>query len=205
MDIQVQDLIDKIKKDGVTAAESQAAEIIKKANDEAKQIIANAESKALEAQKNAKAEAERLEKASVAAIAQAGRNLIISFRDGIEKELAAIVSSEVAASYNADVLKGLIPEVVKAWAVKSEADSIDVLLSEKDCKALTDAFKSALKDKVSKGLEIKPDASLSAGFKIACKDGSAYYDFSADAVSDLFASYLNPKVAEILKKAVAEG
>ena len=71
MDIQLQELIDKIKKDGVTAAEKTAAEIVEKAQKEADSKIAAAEKKAEELIKNAKAEIERLEKASNDAVTQA--------------------------------------------------------------------------------------------------------------------------------------
>ena len=46
MDVQLQELIDKIKKDGVTAAEKEAAKIIADAEKKADSITKNAEEKA---------------------------------------------------------------------------------------------------------------------------------------------------------------
>lgn len=201
MDVQLQELIDKIKKNGVAAAESSAAEIIADAEKRAAAIISEAERKAEEAEKKAKAEAERLEKASIDAIKQAGRNSILSFRDGINAELSAIVQAETAKAYNADMLKTLIPEVVKSWTSNADASSVAILLSEKDLDALSKNFASALKAEIEKGLEIKSDANLDAGFRIGTKDGSAYYDFSAESVAALFSAYLNPKTAQIMKDA----
>ena len=201
MDVQLQELIDKIKKNGVAAAESSAAEIIADAEKRAAAIISEAERKAEEAEKKAKAEAERLEKASIDAIKQAGRNSILSFRDGINAELSAIVAAETANAYNADMLKTLIPDVVKAWTSNADASSVAVLLSEKDLDALSKNFAAALKAEIDKGLEIKSDAALDAGFRIGTKDGAAYYDFSAESVAALFSAYLNPKTAQIMKDA----
>ncbi len=201
MDVQLQELIDKIKKNGVAAAESSAAEIIADAEKRAAAIISEAERKAEEAEKKAKAEAERLEKASIDAIKQAGRNSILSFRDGINAELSAIVEAETAKAYNADMLKTLIPDVVKAWTSNADASSVAVLLSEKDLDALSANFAAALKAEIDKGLEIKSDAALDAGFRIGTKDGAAYYDFSAESVAALFSAYLNPKTAQIMKDA----
>ena len=144
-----------------------------------------------------------MEKASEDAIAQAGRNLIISFRDGINKELSAIVNSETEKAMDKDLLKKLIPETVKAWSANPDADDVSVLLPAKDLKALETSLKTALKAKISKGLVIKSDASLSAGFRIGSKNGSAFYDFSAEEVAALFSAYLNPKTTEIMKKAAA--
>ena len=201
MDVQLQELIDKIKKNGVAAAESSAAEIIADAEKRAAAIISEAERKAEEAEKKAKAEAERLEKASIDAIKQAGRNSILSFRDGINAELSAIVEAETAKAYDADMLKTLIPDVVKAWTSNADASSVAVLLSEKDLDALSKNFASALKAEIDKGLEIKSDAALDAGFRIGTQDGAAYYDFSAESVAALFSAYLNPKTAQIMKDA----
>jgi len=201
MDVQLQELIDKIKKDGVGAAEASAQAIIADAEKRAEAIVAEAERKASESEKKAKAEAERLEKASIDAIKQAARNTILSFRDGINAELSALVQSETAKAYDDKLLKTLIPEVVKEWVKNPEASSISVLLSEKDTAALSSNLTAALKGEIAKGLEIKADSSLDAGFRISTKDGAAFYDFSAESVAALFSAYLNPKTAQIMKDA----
>lgn len=204
MDDQLQSLIDKIKKEGVASAETSAAQIIAEAEKKAAQIIADAKSQADGIVKEAKAESERLEKSSEDAIKQAGRNLLISFRDGITSEFKKIIEAETATAYSKELLEKLIPETVKTWADKSEVNNLSLLLSEKDLAALEAGLKSALKDEISKGLEIKPDKTLSNGFRIGLKDGSAFYDYSAESVAELFSAYLNPRVAAILKQAASE-
>lgn len=203
MDIQLQELVEKIKKDGVASAESAARKIVAEAEKKAAAIVSDAEARADSIVKTAKAETERMEKASEDAIAQAGRNLIISFRDGIVRELSAIVSSETEKAMDKDLLKKIIPETVKAWASRSDSSDLTVLLPPKEVKALEAGLKAALKSKISKGLEIKSDASLSAGFRIGTKNGAAFYDFSAEEVASLFSSYLNPRLTELMKKAAA--
>lgn len=203
MDVQLQELIDKIKKDGVASAESASATIIAEAEKKAAQIVAEAEEKAGNILKNAKAETERMEKSSKDAIAQAGRNLLISFRDGVTISLDALIKKEVSKAYDSNMLKTLIPETVKTWASKGE-DDLSVLLSEKDLATLEAGFTSSLKAEIANGLEIKSDSSISSGFKVGVQDGAAFYDFSAEAVAELFASYLNPVTAKILKEAASE-
>ncbi len=205
MDIQLQELIDKIKKDGVASAEAKAQEIIAEAEKKAASIISSAEEKADSIIKSGKAETERMEKASIDAIRQAGRNLLISFRDGVNAQLSALITTETSKVYNADMLKTLIPETVKAWASKDDVNSLSVLLSEKDLKELEKDLGAALKEQINSGLEIKLDNSLTKGFRIGTKDGSAFYDFSAESVADLFSAYLNPKTSAIMKEAAKEG
>ena len=186
MDVQLQELIDKIKKDGVASAEASAAEILADAEKKARAVVSDAEQKAEGIIKNAKAETERMEKASEDAIAQAGRNMILSFRDSLIAELDRIIKTETA----------------KAYSKEPDAEELSVLLSEKDLKELESALTSALKDEIAKGLVLKSDKTLAAGFRIGVKDGRAFYDYSSDSLAELFAAYVNPRTAAILKGAV---
>ncbi|MDR1785589.1 MAG: V-type ATP synthase subunit E, partial [Spirochaetaceae bacterium] len=134
-------------------------------------------------------------------IEQAGRNLVLSFRDSVCAQLAAVVAAKTEKAYSPEALAALVPATVKAWAKNPEAESLAVLLSPKDLDALEGAFKSSLGAELSRGLELKADPSLASGFRIGSKDGSAYYDYSAESVAALFSSYLNPRVSAIMKDA----
>ena len=204
MDVQLQELIDKIKKDGVASAEAEAAKIVEASEKKAESIIADAQEKAAEIIKNAKAETERMEKASEEAIVQAGRNMLLSFKDSLVNELDGLVKSETEKAESKDVLAKLIPETVKAWSKNADASELSVLLSAKDLKALEAGLTSELKAEIAKGLEINPDKPLSAGFRIGVKNGAAFYDYSAESLAEMFAAYLNPKVAALLKVAAKD-
>ena len=90
MDIQLQELIDKIKLDGVATAEEEAAKIISEAENLHRHRARGRKNAARNIEK-AKLEAERLEKASVDAIAQASRNVLLTFRENVVKELNALL------------------------------------------------------------------------------------------------------------------
>ena len=204
MDVQLQELIDKIKKDGVASAENEAAKIVAEAEKNAEKIIADAQEKADEIVKNAKAETERMEKASEEAIIQAGRNMLLSFKESIISELDGLIKTETENAQTKEILAKLIPETVKAWSKNADASELSVLLSEKDLKSLESSLVSELKDEISKGLEIKPDKTRAYGFRIGVKNGAAYYDYSAESLSEMFAAYLNPKVAALIKIAAKD-
>ena len=201
MDIQLQELIDKIKKDGVANAEQTAAQIIAEAEKKANSIIEDAQKKSDDMVKNAKSEISRLEKASEDAITQACRNMLLGFQDSLISKLDSIIQVETEKVFSGDVLKNLVSETVKAWSKNTDASELSVLLSEKDCVELESGLKSALKTEIQNGLEVKTDKTLSSGFRIGVKNGAAYYDYSAESVAELFAAYLNPRVAEIMKNA----
>ena len=204
MDVQLQELIDKIKKDGVASAEKESAKIIAASEKKAEAIIADAEAKAAEIIKSAQSETKKMEKASEEAIVQAGRNMLLSFKDALINEFDGLVKDGTEKALSKDVLTKLVPETVKAWAKNSDASELSVLLSDKDLKALEKSLKTTLKAEIKKGLEIKPDKTLTAGFRIGVKNGAAFYDYSADALSEMFAAYLNPKVAALLKVAAKD-
>lgn len=201
MDVQLQELIDKIKRDGVAVAENSASEMISNAEKEAKRIIDNAKREAENIINQAKEEANRFEKSSEDSIKQASRNLLLQFRDSVTKELSSIVNETISDSISKDSLEKLIPEIIKEWTKKSDAKDISVLLSEKDLQTLESSFKNSLKNEISQGLTLKVDNSLSKGFRVGIKDGAAFYDFSAETVAELFSAYLNPKVSALMKEA----
>lgn len=201
MDTHIEELIDRIKKDGVAAAESTASEKIAQAQKEADKIILDAKEEADKIIKQAKDETARLEKASEDAIRQAGRNLLLSFRESIEKEVAVLINDKISESYSNDLLVKLIPDVVKEWVKNTSADDLSVLLNEKDLNDIESGLRNALKAEIEKGLSLKIDNSISRGFRIGVKNGAAFYDYSAESVADLFSAYLNPRVAALMKEA----
>jgi V/A-type H+-transporting ATPase subunit E len=201
MDIQLQELIDKIKRDGIETASREAARLASQAEDEAKRIVELAKKEAESLVSRAKSDAERFEKAGTAALEQASRNLVLAFKGEIQGLLDKLVEQGVAASYGEDTLKAALPDLIKSWAGGKEG-AFDVILPEDQLSKLEAFFREKLSAELSKGVELKSDRSLAAGFRIANKDGSAYYDFSAEAVAELLSAYLNPRLAGILKSAV---
>ncbi|MBE6596640.1 MAG: V-type ATP synthase subunit E [Ruminococcaceae bacterium] len=201
MEIQLQELIDQIKKDGVEAAESEAEAILTAAKAEAEKIISEAKAEAGKLLSEAKAENDRMVKSSEAAIRQAGRNLLISFRESVTRELNAIVSENVTTVYSSETLSKLIVKAVESWTSQPNAEDVTVILNEDDLNALEETLMAALKEKLLGGATLRSSDSLDGGFRISAGNGGAYYDYSAEAVVDMLSNYLSPKVTELLKEA----
>ena len=201
MEIQLQELIAQIKKDGVDAAEDQAATIINDAKAQAEKIIADAQAQADKILQNAKTENEKMVRSGEDAIRQAGRNLLISFRESIAKELRAITGDAIDAAYTQEKLSGLILSVVESWTKDPENENLTVILNEQDLAALESTLLAALKEKMLQGITLKTSDNFDGGFRIAVQDGSAYYDYSSEAVVDMLSGYLSPRVVQLLKEA----
>ncbi len=201
MEVQLQELIEQIKKDGAQAAEAEATAIVEEAKSEAEKIIADAQAQANRILADAKAETERMTKSGEDAIRQAGRNLLISFRESVTRELKAIVGENVTAVYSSDALAELIVSIVESWAKMPDAEDITVILNTQDLNKLEETLLAALKGKMLKGVTLKANDQFDGGFRIAANNGGVCYDYSPEAVVDMLSNYLSPKVTELLKEA----
>ena len=201
MEIQLQELIEQIKKDGVAVAEEEAKSIVEAAQTEAQKIIADAQAQADKILANAKIENERMVKSSEDAIRQAGRNVLISFRESVLREFNAVISENVNMVYSSDALAELIIKIVEKMALNSDIEDIEIVLNETDATKLQDLLLSDMKARMIKGVTLKPNNNFDGGFRISVNNGSAYYDYSTEAVVDMLSNYLSPKVTELLKEA----
>ncbi len=201
MEIQLQELIEQIKKDGVDVAETQAEAILASAKAEAEKIISDAQVQAEKIIADAKSENAKTVKSGEDAIRQAGRNLLISFRESVTRELKAIVSDTVNEIYSSDAFVKLIVSAIESWSAKPEAEDISVILNSSDLAKLEEALLAELKEKITGGITLKANDNFDGGFRISVNNGAVYYDYSAEAVTDMLSNYLSPKVTALLKEA----
>ena len=200
MDIRVQELLDKIKRDGVESAQADAAKILSDAEAKRAIIVAAAEKEARAIVDEAKADAQRSADAGRAALVQASRDLLLAFKGQIDEMLSVIVKSRVEAAFDADTVKKALPAILEAWA-KDGRDELSVLLPEGDLRSLEAYFKDKLGAALKKGVELRPLKDTKSGFRIVEKGGAAYYDFSATAVADMLGAYLNSRLASAVAEA----
>lgn len=201
MEIQLQELIEQIKKDGVEAVESEAASIIASANAEAEKIISAANEKAEKILLDAKAENARLVSSSEDAIRQAGRNLLISFRESVARELCAVAGENIAKALSSEAVAELIAKVVESLSANAGEGELSVLLNSKDMQVLESALLAELKARLLAGVTLKANDSFIGGFRVTTDNGRVYYDYSAEAVTEMLSGYLNPRVTALMKEA----
>ena len=200
MEIQLQELIDQIRQDGVAAAQAQADSIVEAAKKQAEAILSDAQARADGLAAQARAENERLVRASEEAIRQAGRNLLISFRESVCRELAALVNSKVEQAYSSDEFGQILARALESWAARPDAGELTVLLNGEDLEKLEGMLLAELKDHMRAGVTLQASDRFDGGFRIAAGDGGIVYDFSAPAVVDMLSNYLSPRVTELLKE-----
>ena len=201
MEVQLRELIEQIKKDGVAVAEAEAKAILDAAEAEAQRIIADARSQADQLLANAKAENERIVRSGEDAIRQAGRNLLLSFRESVTRELKAVLGEHVAVAYSATALSQLILKIVAQWAMAPDVEEMTVILSSEELQELESLLLSGMKEKMITGVTLQASDRFDGGFRIAVNNGNVYYDYSAEAVVEMLSNYLSPKIMELMKEA----
>ena len=199
MDVQLKELIDKIKIDGVKSAEENAAKIIADAEARAAGIVETAKKEAQTIRERAKADADRAERSGKEALRQAGRDLLLTLRGEIETLFNKVVRSEASAVLDESRMAEAVAAAINILA-EDEPGQLEVLIPSETWDSIERGLRSKLSAELSAGTEIKPFREISAGFRISMKDGSAFYDFSDAEIASMLGRYLNPRLAELLSE-----
>ncbi len=197
MEVKLENLIERLKSEGVEGAQKRAAEIIADAEKRAAEITAAAEKRAQEMLAKAEAEAEQFRKNSELAVRQAARDGELLFKSRVLALLDSIFKHQVKQALQPEVLKELILKVVEKWAADGKAQ---VLVSEADAEKLEALLFSGLSEALKKGITLQPSRFVSGGFQIGLQNGNVYYDFTDESLFEVLRSFLNPRLNELLSK-----
>ena len=102
------------------------------------------------------------------------------FKTEVQAEFEKILSAKIENNLSDAALGKLIHAVVSDEDVKNYA----VEVSE-----VNDSLKAELAEEIKNGLEIRPTKGVRAGFRLAAKDGSGYFDCSDDEIMQMLMPY----------------
>ncbi len=197
MTMELKNLIDKIKKDGVEQAESEAAAIIAGAEAQAKGVIDEAHKKAQEIIAEAEERAGRFKVSSERALKQAARDALLALRGRVTEFFARVVKTNVQDELSSTVLKDIILQAVE-HSIKEGIMDIEVVVSAADKKALEEKLFAALRKEAKEKFLLKSSNGIEKGFRIGARDKNSYLDFTDQAIVEGFKRYLNPKLVDTL-------
>lgn len=198
MSVQLKELLDRIKQEGVKEAETEAARIKNEAQGEAARIIEQARKEADAAIEKSRSDIRQFEAAGKEAIRQAGRDLILSVKAELTALFESILHRQIGGSLDPQTLKNVIGKLLESWAGEPDR-GVDVMLSEHDWQNVESSIMDQMSAELKKGVDIRPSAQIDAGFRISEKDGSAFFDFTDRGLTEFLMEYLNPRVSELLK------
>lgn len=197
MDNKIQELTDKIYREGVEKGNAEAERIISEANErkdaivsaaeaEAKNIVAAAEKQVAELKKNTEAELKLFASQSVEALKSEISDLITG----------EVVSTNIkAAVADPAFMQKVILELVKNWP-KGEFLSIQT----SDAETLRSYFESNAKALLDKGCKIEKVNGKKASFAIVPADGSYKVTFGEEEFVEFFKEFLRPQLVDMLFK-----
>ncbi|MDR1894674.1 MAG: V-type ATP synthase subunit E [Spirochaetales bacterium] len=201
MDVQLKELIETIKAEGIKEADAKAQEILSSAEARSRELLEAAKGEGERIVASARSEAARLGEAGREALKQAGRDLILKLEARIKSFFDVLLQSETAQAYSTQVLENAILSLVSSFRPQDLEGKV-IELSPGDFAKLESALRSRLGDQLKSGLEIKPFSGIDAGFRIGEKDGAAYYNFTHQGLAEMLSQLLNPQLSALLKEAV---
>ena len=189
---QIQDLVDSIRKEGLDEANRERDRIIAQAKGEADRIVKEARENAAKMIEDATKECELRQQSTKASLVQASRDVALSLKGEINDQLAKILSQQIAASFD----KELVAKIVAA-AVEAGLKDTTIEISGQDAQSIVASLSASLASKLKGGLSLKVGTGYD-GARLVSNDGSGYIDLSAEEMAGLLKPYLSDAVKALV-------
>jgi len=197
-------IIEKIRSDGILAAETEGLKIKAAANAEAEKIITAAGNEAQRLISEAETAIRHQEEINRNALAFAARDAILMVRSHIEALFKGLIRRESAKALDGSLLKSIILKLIEHWVASGLAESITLELSNEDHRDLGEMLKSAIAAHIRSGLEITPVPGLKAGFRISQTGEHFYLDVSDESVAETLMFFLSSEIKTLLDPLMTE-
>lgn len=182
MELQIQDLVSSIKKEGIDAARTEAESIVAEAKKKAEEIIAAAGAEAAQLKESAKKESEAMKQSARISAEQAQRDAALSFKNEVESQFKKLLTADVSKTVQGETLASLIRAALNGEDPAQYAAEVN---------EVTDALKGELAAEVKNGLEIRPARNVRAGFRLSAKDGSGYFDCTDEEIASMLMPFFS--------------
>ncbi len=198
MDVHLDEIIGKIKTEGVDKAKQEADQLLSQAKIEAEKTMQNAKSDAHEIINRANQQSTSILERGKSALQQAERDTVLVVKEKLNKLFSGFIAQQVHGSLDSNVLTELIKKALSQWNMEKN-EALFVHVSKDDAQKLVAAGISNL-SQGNRKIEIKVDEQISRGFMISQDSGGALkYDFSDQAVSEALSTFLTQYIQELLR------
>ncbi|MCR5312749.1 MAG: hypothetical protein K6E54_03730 [Bacteroidaceae bacterium] len=195
MENKIQELTEKLLKDGVEKGNAEAARIVADAEAKAKKIIADAEAKAEEIAANAKKDAQTLNDNTKSEIKMYASQAI----NALKSEVANVIGDKVVKEATAQVVndKAFMNEFILKLAEKWAANE-NIVISTAEAESLKALFASKAKALLDKGVKIEQVNGKDTLFTIQPADGSYKVNFGEEEFENYFKNFLRPQLVDMI-------
>ena len=189
---ELQQLLEKIQRDGVDKANAEAAAIVTKAKAEADAIVKKAQEDAAAAEAKGKADAEADAARAKETISQAARDTVLKVKQDVMELLKKLLLQNVTAALATEAVP-LAAAAVKELVTGSA--TAEIAASAK----LVDALRAQLAQQAQSGVKVVADETTGTGFTVRLDNGRVEHDFTDAAISESLAQRLRSDLAELIK------
>jgi V/A-type H+/Na+-transporting ATPase subunit E len=200
MQNKLQELTDKIYREGISKANDEAENIIAKAREEAKVIVDNAEKKAQATLNEAKTKADEVLKNGVSELKISFRHAMNTLKQDLEKTISSrLLSDKISESFKDDnFVADLIATIYKNWKPEGSGKSVEALVPEDKMKSIEKRLKAEVASELGTGIILKPVASIKSGFEIVSSDGGFKISATANDIEAYLKEFIRPKLNNLL-------
>ena len=195
MENKIQELTEKLLKDGVEKGNAEAEKIIAAANEKAAQIIADAKAQAEEIEAAAKKNTQGMEENMKSEIKMYAAQAL----NALKSEITDVVGDKVVKAAAADIAgnKDFMNEFMLKLAEKWGANE-DIVIGAEDAQSLKALFAKKAKALLDKGVTIEQVNGKKAQFTVAPADGSYKVNFGAAEFEEYFKNFLRPQLVDMI-------
>ena len=196
---ELQALLDRINDEGLQKAGTERERVLTAARDESRRLVAEAKTEAQKIVAEAHREADLLQSKGEESLRQAARDVLLSLRGELEVRVVAVAKAVAQASFDAATTGAVIGDLVR-WFVQQDGAEGDFLarLSPAQADTIRQALAKGLDDDLRQRVELAPVPGLQGGFRLEFTGSDIVYDCSDTALAETLATFLNPKLAEIV-------
>lgn len=195
MENKIQELTDKIYREGVEKGNVEAQKLIANAQEEAKKIIEDAHKEAESIVATAHKSAGELAENTKSELKLFAGQAV----NALKSEIATMVTDTIV---NADIKaftadKNYLNAFIVALASKWSANE-PIIISTADAEGLKKFFAAQAKDLLDKGVKIEQVNGIKTLFSISPADGSYKVNFGEEEFMNYFKEFLRPQLVEML-------
>ncbi len=197
----VEQLIDRLKSDGVAKGKHEADVILTDAKKQALEIVDAAQREADQILTDAKDEAERLRKTSGQALQLAGRDAMLKLRESFQLQFENRLRKLVGNSLREpDTLRKLILEVAGKNRPDSLGDDVQLLLPNAAGASdpLSGYVAGLTAEMLADGVTFGVGEDVEAGVRVRLGDRDVDVDLSDDALAAFLSRFLIPRFRELM-------
>ncbi len=195
MENKIQELTEKLLKEGVEKGNAEAEKIIAAANEKAAKIVADAKAQAVEIEASAKKNVQGMEENMKSEIKMYAAQAL----NALKSEIANVVGDKVVKEATSDLtgnkefINEFILKLAETWGAQE-----DIVISTEDAASLKALFAKKAKALLDKGVTIEEVNGKKALFTVQPADGAYKVNFGEAEFEEYFKNFLRPQLVEMI-------